>query len=889
MNAVTFTIECDLDGDGTWETDLSPYANLGAGGLKISRGMAKSGEYVVSSIEVGLTNQDGRFSPEYSASPLYGLLEPHVPIRVTASHLGRTYTLWSGYVDTWRVSGRGLASVCSVTASDVGKYLVDSEAINLTVSTSRDTAGAIAAVFDQMGLEATDYWLDDGVQDLPYSFAIGQKAMTACMEFVRSEMGGHLFVLGDGRLRFQNRRRRLGVSRLAQEVLLLAPAGYWRFGELSGASTAADSSGNARNGTYGNDADPGAAGGATGDHDGAAAFDGNNDYVSVADAAVFDATDFSVFGLVKRGDGLMAGLVSKFAFGPNNGYNVWVEGTDSGVPGRLAFEIAVAGTTQQIYGADAGDDIPDDDAWHSFAITRSGGTLSIYADGALVRSSSGFVTGALSNSTALEFGRLYVGNYYPLNGWLDEFAFFSAALSAEEVTNLHLAAFGAWVWGDGTNVQPNRVDWEGDDLDLVTSVTTRGTRFLAGQDGAEVFRWAIGRDSVDNVALQVTANIPYKRTFKLNAPVLAIYSATAVTDFAANDNADGSGTDRTGSLTVTYTLNGSGEVEIAITSSATCYITHLRVRGQAVAFYADRPEFTVEKAVPNRKAGAGAQVDVPFAAPDSSILRDWAFALAFTYRQLQPRITTEWGWDHDDIATAMLWAELGTLVKLADCAPDGNPAWVSNADDWYYVEKIEHTLVPSRECRSRVTLVPAASYRDLDNIAYDRFDRGDSTGLGIATCGVTWSGASAFNVVSTKARPAATSASIARMDVGAADVALHVSFANLASDSDEVLGVVFRYQDASNYLRAVLSDATNELLLTKVVAGAATDIGTYAWTPTATAELWVQAQGNRIRVWLDRVLRIVTTDGSFNTETEHGIYGLNTTTGELYDWYCQGL
>jgi hypothetical protein len=200
MNAVTFTIECDLDGDGTWETDLSPYANLGAGGLKISRGMSKSGEYVVSSIEVGLTNQDGRFSPEYSASPLYGLLEPHVPIRVTASHLGRTYTLWSGYVDTWRVSGRGLASVCSVTASDVGKYLVDSEAINLTVSTSRDTDGAIAAVFDQMGLEAADYWLDDGAQDLPYSFAIGQKAMTAAMEFVRSEMGGHLFVLGDGRL-----------------------------------------------------------------------------------------------------------------------------------------------------------------------------------------------------------------------------------------------------------------------------------------------------------------------------------------------------------------------------------------------------------------------------------------------------------------------------------------------------------------------------------------------------------------------------------------------------------------------------------------------------------------------------------------------------------------
>jgi hypothetical protein len=40
---------------------------------------------------------------------------------------------------------------------------------------------------------------------------------------------------------------------------------------------------------------------------------------------------------------------------------------------------------------------------------------------------------------------------------------------------------------------------------------------------------------------------------------------------------------------------------------------------------------------------------------------------------------------------------------------------------------------------------------------------------------------------------------------------------------------------------------------------------------------------------LDRVLRIDTVDGSFNTATKAGLYALNTTVAEFNDFYAQGL
>lgn len=892
MTAVTWALQADMDFSGSWETDLTGYVERPGNGISFSRGMDFDGAYRVSTLTADLSNRSGAFTPQNSSGAFYGQLRPHVPVRIVATHAGVSYTLWTGYVQAWtpRWDAAGV-SVCTLQAADLGKYLVEGEPVNLSADTGRDTDGFIEEALTAIGLTSSYWDLDDGLTALPYSYAVGQRPMEVVMAAVRSEMGGLAWVTAEGRLRFENRARRLGISRISQEVMLRTPAGYWRFGELSGASTALDSSGNGRNGTYSNDADPGATGGATGDHDGAAIFDGNNDYVSVADAAVFDATDFSVFGLVKRADGLKAGLVSKFTFSPSNqGYNVWIEGTDSGTPGRLAFEVAVGGTTQQIYGATAGDDIPDDGEWHSFAVTRSGDTLSIYADGALVRSSGGFVTGALSNSTALEFGRLYNGNNNPLNGWLDEFAFFGSVLTAEDVYALHLAATGAWVWGDDGTFYPRAFQYQLDDRELVSQVTVRGTRYVSGQDGEEVFRWSLGADSPNNDALLIPTGTVYTRSFKLQQAILTLYSATARQDYTANTNAGGDGTDKTGDITVTYTLNGSGEVrvDIANASGGDVYITMLRARGQTVSFYQDRPEAIQTKAIPNQLAGSGVAIDIPFADGDSTKLRDYAVQLLRTYRYEYPRLVLTFDAADDARKIALLSAELGDLVRYAD-AGLATGAYI---DEWWRIEGIGYEIPPDLAGQSfpvAVSLVPSYLYRNLDAIAHDSFDRYTASGLGTSISGHTWTNGSAFDVTSNVAKPHTTSASLSYVDIGEADMVVEVSLAGLGGDTDEIAGVALRVSDASNYLRAVVSDDTNALNLQKVVAGTPTTIGTYAWTPAATAELRVMAQGNRLRVWLDRVLRIDTVDGSFNTATNAGLYALNTTVAEFNDFYAQGL
>jgi autotransporter-associated beta strand protein len=78
-------------------------------------------------------------------------------------------------------------------------------------------------------------------------------------------------------------------------------------------------------------------------------------------------------------------------------------------------------------------------SWHHFAVVRSGATLSLYLNGALVGSDSNF-TLALNQNSPLVFGghtdttALYTARW--LDGRLDELAVFDAALAAPEITTL---------------------------------------------------------------------------------------------------------------------------------------------------------------------------------------------------------------------------------------------------------------------------------------------------------------------------------------------------------------------------------------------------------------------------------------------------------------------
>ena len=210
---ITWSITADFDRDGSWSTDLTGYVEKPGSGARISRGIGRDGKPMTSRLTLALSNRGGDFTPENSASAFYGLLEPGVPIRLTATHATVAYTLWTGYAMRWHTTWRaGAVSMCQVECDDLFALMRDGEPVNVTASTTRDTDGALTAIATALGFVAGDLNFDDGVQDLPMHFCVGENPMEAMMQVAASEMGGMLYPDATGRVRFEARNSRLGST-----------------------------------------------------------------------------------------------------------------------------------------------------------------------------------------------------------------------------------------------------------------------------------------------------------------------------------------------------------------------------------------------------------------------------------------------------------------------------------------------------------------------------------------------------------------------------------------------------------------------------------------------------------------------------------------------------
>jgi hypothetical protein len=669
---ITWAFEADFDRDGTYEEDLTPYVARPGNGVSISRGINPDGVYRVSSFGVSLRNEDGRFSDRNGSSPYFGRMNPDVPVRLRATHNAIDYTIWTGYIASWkRKWASGTVPMVDVECWDIAHYMVDSDPIHTTVGTTRDTDGALNAIFDAWEdgngndyIPAGDRVFDDGLQALPYHFAIGQKAMDAAMAVVRSEPG-ILWVNAQGQPRFEARDSRLGVS--------------------------------------------------------------------------------------SPGD----------------------------------------------------------------------------------------------------------------------------------------------TWGDGTGVFPVAVEDLTNDYDYITSVRARASLFSAGQANVEVLRFTRGMDNDPADSIALAAGETYRRSFQISEALEAITDPVAATDYSGNAASDGSGADRTSSLSVSVTLRGAGYAEISITNTHatdTVYLTRFRLRAQPVNFfYGDHPEAFVELSVPGRPAGKGVEIDKPFAGDtDPYQLVNDAMSVLRTYRYAVPRITLAFVPNSDTARAKLLAVEMGDLIRYTDTALGADGSYT---DDWFYVEALEYHIPPDWAGQSfpvNVTLTPSYVFRNLDAIAWDDFARADAIGgLGTSASGDAWGDDAGFDIVSGAAR-ANSSATECALEIGADDQVVEVILNAIGAD-DEV-GVCFRWTDANNQYRLYLDNATDRLVLEKNVAGTVSEIESVAVTVGTAHELRAMVQGSRIRAWLDHKLLIDVTDTALATGTKAGIFAHNAA-GEttFHSFYGQGL
>ena len=197
------------------------------------------------------------------------------------------------------------------------------------------------------------------------------------------------------------------------------------FAAASASPSAADGNGT-NTGTYTNGVMLGQSGAPVGDANGAASFDGVDDFVSAVRQV---STSFSIEfwfnatqGIGTSGSWLNnAGLVN--ATGSNSDFGVGLRQDGritAGVRNGSGGLTSIVSTTSGL----------NNGAWHHVVFTRDGstGALVLYVDGA----SSGTATGptiALTGSSTMNFGRVSNGSNY-LRGILDEVAVYTSVLNA---------------------------------------------------------------------------------------------------------------------------------------------------------------------------------------------------------------------------------------------------------------------------------------------------------------------------------------------------------------------------------------------------------------------------------------------------------------------------
>lgn len=174
---------------------------------------------------------------------------------------------------------------------------------------------------------------------------------------------------------------------------------------------------------------------------------------------------------------------------------------------------------------------------------------------------------------------------------------------------------------------------------------------------------------------------------------------------------------------------------------------------------------------------------------------------------------------------------------------------------------------------------------DVTVLAQDEFDRADSSSLGTAPTGQTWSGTD-FAIISNRVgMSAGTGLRISTMDVGSAAHFVQGTFFNLDVESvtgtGNVVGLIYRYVNTSNYSRLQYNVATKQLRIVDRIAGADTNRGFFTIDVYERMVLGVYVTGTTVRYYLDGVLLGTDTAG-VASGTRVGLYAVRATDAHGY-------
>lgn len=221
------------------------------------------------------------------------------------------------------------------------------------------------------------------------------------------------------------------TSNLAVEIAADSPIAHWRLDETSG-TTAADSSGNGRNGTYTNSPTVGAAS-LLSDGSGAAMGVAINSgqCATIASAAWMNVSTITVEALIKYAAATTEdGIVSRWTAAGLD----WTLWRDSA--GKISAKLSIAsGATITLTGTV----VAAANTLYHVVLTFDGTTLKLYVNGSLDASTATGGSGIWSGGAPIEIARYDADALTTPTATIDEVAIYSTALSSTRVA-AHYAA-----------------------------------------------------------------------------------------------------------------------------------------------------------------------------------------------------------------------------------------------------------------------------------------------------------------------------------------------------------------------------------------------------------------------------------------------------------------
>lgn len=190
----------EIKWDGTTWTDETGYFISAKGNEKLQGDL---GEGIASTLDVEMDNTEERFTPDNSASALYGYLKPRTPIRISVVIGGYAYRMFTGYIKNIHPDTR--TRICSFECFD-NQVLVYNKRANGIVYEDFRTDQLLNELAELADLDPNIYTFDIGDTVVNFGYFEDRNVWPVMGEIAVAERG-RVFFDRYGQIVFWNRSR----------------------------------------------------------------------------------------------------------------------------------------------------------------------------------------------------------------------------------------------------------------------------------------------------------------------------------------------------------------------------------------------------------------------------------------------------------------------------------------------------------------------------------------------------------------------------------------------------------------------------------------------------------------------------------------------------------